>query len=254
MTNLLTFIVSFFTITLLIVCSGFTFSWMSQSTAGDVDQIDGTIESVKDLYISEYKVYRYSDDEKAGILDESTNITLSAYDTVFTDRNENNPLIIKIIMEGVTITNGASFSITIDSTESLYVDDTVASPVINAALSNIIKINCAMISSLDTETDANTIYTTSKNFFADTTNTYQSGQFVTINNSTLSKTTSITLSFSGYTASNNIVLYLELNYDDDLVNQFLQNTTGGTQITASAIGQEIDFASDLSTLVFNSLS
>ena len=83
-----------------------------------------------------------------------------------------------------------------------------------------------MISSLDTETDANTIYTTSKNFFADTTNTYQSGQFVTINNSTLSKTTSITLSFSGYTASNNIVLYLELNYDDDLVNQFLQNTTG----------------------------
>jgi len=239
----LSFLVSFLAISIMLICSFFTFAWFANSRDSSVAGLDVHVEDVKALYIKDYYVYRYSDDSKAGVLDTSDHIHLSSYDTVFTDRNNNTPIIIKFVMEGATISNGDNFTISIDCSSALLENNKIVS-----SLSNIVQFKCGIISALDNVSNANTIYTTSKTFFGDTNNTFSSATFV----SGTTKNNTISLSVSGYTSGTNLTIYLQLNYDSTLVNSYLESNQGSSSVNIDLLGQIINFNSDITELTFTS--
>ena len=155
-----------------------------------------------------YKVYKYLDDEKAGV--EVTNqqdaLTLQRYDSVIKSRNVNTPIILEFLISGVALGENIPIDIVSHCTDATLT---------NKVISNIIKLQFAPIDIVSN--DADVIYTTAVNYFK--TNNVQEIQFK--NGSVKSREVTYTLNnYSSYLDGMNLNLFIMIDYSETLVDDF----------------------------------
>ena len=153
-----------------------------------------------------YRVYKYSDDEKAIInaTGRDDALSLQEYDSVFEFRNANTPIIIEFAITGMDL--GENIPVYIDALCN------AASTVYNAKLiSNIIELKFGVFNSI-TSSDPTTIYNSALMYF----NSIESIKFV----SGTSKTTTVSYQLNNYASQlldGSLRLYIKLDYSKTLI-------------------------------------
>jgi len=234
------------------------------------------------IWVDRLIVYKYIIDEKRVKVYKNDplnpeDIIMNAFDTVFTDRQEYAPLLLKISLER---TYGNTFTTLIDCDGLLRNTDNL----IDNNLSNLISMKCALsygsgANTLDTlsmneENDATpeNVYNAAKTLFENdsnkvsnstpiTNNKYQEKTFVnyTTNNNQVSisgKNSTISFSFDvhdlvDYEGINQLNLYIYLDYDNTLVNKYLsENMSGAISTSFFEESNIINFKKDIKLIYF----
>ena len=227
------------TATLIFAIFGFlsvngSLAWFSNNKRVDVNgmQIQSVVE---ELRIGSCEIYYYDVERTTGALwtDETQKAFMREYDSVFTDRNENKSLILKIPVQGPYVREGKAFTVTLDCTQALYEINSDGSQTnkVSDYLSNVVQIKADVVTSLKNETDANVIYTEAVEYFK-TTKKDKEKSFVVLSDDVAKKDTSITFTIENYGAATSIDLYLEMDYSPELIKYYLGrlngiNTNGG---------------------------
>lgn len=190
----------------LFVCFSSVYAWFASSKIDEVSGLQVQIYT-HELDMS-YRVFKYSDDDKAGIdvTHQQDALTLQRYDSVIKSRNVNTPIILEFLISGVTLGENIPIDIVSHCTDATLT---------NKVISNIVKLQFAHIDI--NSNDSNTIYTTAVNHFK--TNNIQELQFK--NNNV--KSTEITYTLSNYTSyleGMNLRLFIMIDYSETLVDSF----------------------------------
>ena len=190
----------------LFVCFAGVLAWF---TAGQVDNASGPqIQMYTHELDMSYRVFKYSDDEKAGVevTGQQDALTLQRYDSVIKSRNVNTPIILEFLLSGVALGENIPIDIT-----SYCTDATLT----NKVISNIVKLQ---FSPIEIESnDANEIYTTAVNYFK--TESIPEVQFKNGNNKSLEITYTLN-NYSSYLTSAGLNLFIMLDYSESLVDNF----------------------------------
>lgn len=234
-----------------------SFGWFAQSTQADAQDLGSHLTEDTGAEIREFHVYK-RDGLTHGAAEVSNSIpgdplyyqqvSLTEYDTVFTDRNVDTPMIFKVIIDHVN-TNFAGLTVTVTCPENTtnYLDE---DNNLGNFLSNICAIRCGYgTAELNAETDPDEIYSGAVALLENS----QPGSFASVNAQyqNTGKVNELTFTLGQYTAQNDtITVYLELSYNAELVDAYI--TQNGIEITSqSTAGNDIqDFVNDLSEFKF----
>ena len=175
-----------------------------------------------------YRVYKYSDEVKGVI--EATNMpdafTLLEYDSVFTDRNANTPIIVDFSLTGAILS---------ENTPIQVVSSCTAINPATKALSNIMELKFALFTDIGTEASA--IWSDAVGYFEN----IAGNRFKVGNNKNTALTYTIN-NYSNYIENNTLHFFMQLNYASDLISEFEFDLTD-SQTTA--------FSNDLTTISCN---
>lgn len=212
----------------------------------------------EDIEVSSVEYYKYNSfTGKGELLDitQSNALALNEYDSVFTDRNENTAIIIKMYLTGDAIEAGNNIKIAFSCTGDLYYTNSNGDQSLNPVISNILNVKLGFIDSLDGVTDANAIFNGAKTHFSDSTNSYLEDSFAileTDSNGDTVETKKNTFEFelSGYTASDEIEVFICLNYSPELVNKYLADQSFGS-VSSSFLTNLAELDGDLDRIVLS---
>ena len=118
----------------LFVCFSSVYAWFASSK---VDEVSGL---QVQIYTHEldmnYRVFKYSDDDKAGIevTHQPDALTLQRYDSVIKSRNVNTPIILEFLISGVALGENIPIDIVSHCTDATLT---------NKVISNIVKLQFA---------------------------------------------------------------------------------------------------------------
>jgi hypothetical protein len=228
-----------------ILCGDLTTAWYQENQ--DVDSSDNITSAPTEIELQDYDIYYYSSRVSDCIkiayseLEEKDDQTISliAYDTVF-QRNEKTAEILCIPITGTAIEQGNSFTLSFPlSDDSEYKVTKENEEKTALYLSNIIQIRCAAgPASLQDEAENEDVYAAVKEYLENET----AFCYVTdIENE--EKETEVSWVISDYdeyrTKDDILYVYLEIDYNDDLVNQY-----------ASEYDLKIKFGQQLAANVF----
>ena len=191
----------------LFVCFTGVVAWFATNKSNNASGIHTQIYT-HDLDMS-YRVYKYSDDEKAAI--DATNqldaLTLSRYDSVIKSRNVNTPIVLEFLISGVALGDNTPIDIV-----SYCTDATLT----NKVISNIIKIQIAPINVVST--NVNDKYNEVISYFND--ENVSSLQFK--NGSIKQQEITYTLNnYSSMIVGNSLNLFILIDYSETLVDEFV---------------------------------
>lgn len=189
----------------LFVCFSGILAWFSAANKDDVAGMQVQMYT-HELDMS-YRVFKYSDDEKAGVevTGQQDALELQKYDSVITNRNENTPIILEFLLNGVSLGENLPISITTSRSQS---DSTVQ------AISNIIKLQFAP---LDINSDdESVIYDTAVSYFKNQQDEsiFEDGE------------TEVTYELTNYTSHltpAGLTLFIMLDYSEELIENFKDN-------------------------------
>lgn len=175
-----------------------------------------------------YRVYKYSDEVKGVI--EATDMpdafTLLEYDSVFTDRNVNTPIIVDFSLTGAILA---------ESTPIQVVSSCTATNPAAKALSNIIELKFALLN--DMGADASSVWSNAVGYFDDA-----SGSRFKAGNGKDTEISYTISNYSGHIEDSTLHFFMQLNYAPDLVGEF-EFDLADSQTTA--------FSNDLTTISCN---
>ena len=172
-----------------------------------------------------YRVYKYSDEVKGVIeaTDSPDAFVLLEYDSVFTDRNDNTPIIVDFSLTGAALSAASPICMSADCT---------AQSPIAKALSNVIELKFALID--DAGSTASDIWSNAVGHFESAPGCrFKVGG---------SKDTSLDYTIDDYEdhiAGNTLHFFMQMDYADDLIGEFDFDLTD-SQTTA--------FSNDLTTI------
>lgn len=153
-----------------------------------------------------YRVYKYSDEVKGVI--EATDFpdafTLLEYDSVFTDRNDNTPIIVDFSLTGAALSAASPIYISADCTTQ--------SPIAKA-LSNIIELKFALLE--DVGSAASAIWSDAVDHFENAPGC----RFKVGGNKDTSLEYTID-NYEGHVVGNTLRFFMQMNYADDLIDEF----------------------------------
>lgn len=154
-----------------------------------------------------YRVFKYSDDEKAGVefTGQQDALEMQKYDSVITSRNEHTPIILEFLLSGVSL--GENLPINITTTRS-------QSDANAKFISNIIKLQFAPLE-INSD-DGSVIYDTAVSYFRNQANEaiFEDGE--TEVNYELTN-------YSSYLNSAGLTLFIMLDYSEELIEKFKDN-------------------------------
>lgn len=205
------------------------------------------------------------------ITDENNNITMSEYDKIFSDRNINTPLILRLTVAGVPGNDGDFIKINIPCT-SEYKD---SEGKVITSLSNVVKayVGCGLYNQETQLVDTPDEYTpvptkTTKEpdniaIFEGVrdairkAHAYREDSFIDITNETKSNEITIKLEYNEYkdfiytdvigegnVETNCLVFYIIFDYVDDLINDYIDSHTDAN----GSLDSIISFTSDIGTI------
>ena len=133
---------------------GFSRGWFSTSTTVNANGFSLEVEG--DSMITTISTYAFRYDGMYGAIcvdvQENSELTMSEYDIIFTDKNVNTPLFFRIVARGIPNTEGGSITVTIPCTNPNYsessnevaIDD---GKIAQKILSNIVtcKVGCGLV-------------------------------------------------------------------------------------------------------------
>ena len=189
----------------LFVCFSGVVAWF---TASEKNNASGpTIQMYTHELDMSYRVYKYSDDTKAGVevTGQQDALELQKYDSVITSRNENTPIILEFLLSGVSL--GENLPINVTTTRNQN-DSSVQ------AISNIIKFQFAPLT-IDSN-DESVIYDTAVSYFRNQQDEtiFEDGEF---------ETSYQVSNYSSYLTSAGLSLYIMLDYSESLISNFKDN-------------------------------
>ena len=190
----------------LFTCFAGVYAWFTASQHNDVS--GPAVQMYTHELDMSYRVFKYSDDEKAGVevTGQQDALTLQRYDSVIKSRNVNTPIILEFLLSGVALGDNIPIDIT-----SYCTDATLT----NKVISNIVKLQFAPIN-IDSD-DADEIYTTAVNYFK--TESIPEIQFKNGSNKDLEVTYTLT-NYSSYLNASGLNLFIMLDYSETLVDTF----------------------------------
>ena len=185
----------------LFVCFSGVMAWFAAAKRNDAQGMQIQMEG-HELNMS-YRVFKYSDDYKAGVevTARQDALEMQKYDSVITSRNEHTPIILEFLLTGVSL--GENLPINITTTRS-------QSNANAKYISNIIKLQLAPLTINSDNPD--TIYTTA-------ISSLQSEPEVVFDAGEL-ETTYVLNNYSSYLTSAGLTLYIMMDYSEDLVSNF----------------------------------
>jgi len=189
----------------LFVCFSSVFAWF---TAANKDNAAGMQVQIRahELDMS-YRVFKYSDDEKAGVefTGQQDALEMQKYDSVITSRNEHTPIILEFLLSGVSL--GENLPINITTTRS-------QSDATAKYISNIVKLQFAPLNI--SSNDGSVIYDTAVSYFRNQDNEaiFEDGE--TEVNYELTD-------YSAYLTSSGLTLFIMLDYSEELIKRFRDN-------------------------------
>lgn len=154
-----------------------------------------------------YRVFKYSDDEKAGVevTGQQDALELQKYDSVITSRNENTPIILEFLLSGMDLGENLPINITTSRSQS---DSTVQ------AISNIIKLQFAPLE-INSD-DGSVIYDTAVSYF-------RNQQDESIFEEGETEVTYELTNYSSHLTSAGLTLFIMLDYSEELIEKFKDN-------------------------------
>lgn len=175
-----------------------------------------------------YRVYKYSDEVKGVI--EATDMpdafTLLEYDSVFTDRNDNTPIIVDFSLTGAILSENTPIQVISSCT--------AANPTAKA-LSNIIELKFALLNNVGA--DASAIWSDAVGYFENA-----SGNRFKVGNSKNTTVSYTIRNYGSHIVNNALHFFMQLNYAPDLIGEF-EFDLADSQTTA--------FSNDLTTISCN---
>lgn len=185
----------------LFVCFSGVLAWFAAAQRNNVAGMQVQI-MTHELDMS-YRVFKYSDDEKAGVevTGQQHALELQKYDSVITTRNDNTPIILEFLLSGVSLGENIPISITTTRNQS---DASVK------AISNIIKFQFAPLEINSDNPD--TIYTTA-------ISSLQSEPEVVFEDGETEIVYELT-NYSSYLTGAGLILFIMLDYSEDLIDNF----------------------------------
>lgn len=187
----------------IICCTIVVFAWFSMNkiTNGNGMQI---VLQQNDINI-DYSVYKYNNNTFYDVTDTNDTFILNPYDTIIKERNVHTSIILKLIITGQAVLERDNIFISINCSETN--SDTMY-------LSNAVYFKFGLFN-IDSN-DIETIYTTAESNFNQINNKYT---FVdNIKNTLIIYTIS---NYNDYIVNNSLTLFIEINYDEDLVEQLV---------------------------------
>ena len=187
----------------IICCTVVVFAWFSMNkiTNGNGMQI---VLQQNDINI-DYSVYKYKDNNFYDATNTNDSFILNPYDTIIQERNIHTSIILKLVITGQAVLERDNIFLSINCSETN--SDTMY-------LSNVVYFKFGLFN-IDSN-DVETIYTTAESSFNQINNKYT---FVGEEKETL-----IVYSISNYSnhiIDNSLTLFVEINYDEDLVEQLV---------------------------------
>lgn len=210
-----------------LVLSVTTYSWFAHSENVEANGMTIQLDSMGSVSVSNVTLYRRDGAQGARIVTDSI-ISLPEYDTIFPDNNGNSHVIIRAVISGLEQQNGSysAFSlVTSCMGDSPWLDEQNNS--LTPLLSNIVEIRAA-VAGVDLATtdvaNAKTVYAGALELLS----TVPSAVFVSKENDVFSKANSVSIGISDYDdkvltdeGGNYAVLFIEITYNDALVQQFI---------------------------------
>ena len=189
----------------LFVCFSGVLAWFSAANKDDVAGMQ--VQMYTHELDMNYRVFKYSDDEKAGVevTGRQNALEMQKYDSVIVSRNEHTPIILEFLLNGVSL--GENLPINITTTRSQ--DDATVQ-----AISNIIKLQFApLVINSDDET---VIYDTAVSYFR----THQTGSVFEDGETEVVYELS---NYSSYLTSAGLTLFIMIDYSEALIDNFRDN-------------------------------
>lgn len=172
-------------------------------------------------------VYRYDKELGSEVIETLSNIKMSEFDIVFNERNAQNPIYLELPLVGTDISIGNPFTVYIIS-DGDYLDE---DGLVDKNLSNIVSIRYCFKYSNDGLN------------YEELQSTSFSNEMLFVNNN--SKNSTISFQVSGYNPSARLYLYIKIDYNDILVNKYINDHKDINQSTLSFIADKIEFNSDI---------
>ena len=185
----------------LFVCFSGVMAWFAAAKRNDVQGMQIQMEG-HELNMS-YRVFKYSDDYKAGVevTARQDALEMQKYDSVITSRNEHTPIILEFLLTGVSL--GENLPINITTTRS-------QSNANAKYISNIIKLQLAPLTINSNNSDV--IYTTAISALQNEPEVvFDAGEL---------ETTYVLNNYSSHLTSAGLTLYIMMDYSEDLVSNF----------------------------------
>lgn len=212
--NLKLFATTFLVIFNLFMCFAGTYAWFVVTKTNTANNLQVQMYT-HELDMS-YRVYKYSDDDKAPI--NATGLpdalSLVKYDSVIKSRNENTPIIIEFLITGMALEDNMPIYI------STHCNETYAT---TNYLSNIIELKFGIIESIISD-DANIVYNTATSYFNDISGV----KFRQQNNT---KVQDVVYTITNYNVSSALRLYIQLDYSEELIDTFEFTLSDSTTTT-----------------------
>jgi len=246
------------TITCVVAFLSIAFCWFSfnKNVVGSNLKID--IAEQTGIEIKSYQVYKRDGaiDEAVKIADETTtdfSFHMTEYDSVFTDRNVNTPVVIRVELTGDGLLTTPTIKATVHAPSNTFLTD---EKKLQNYASNILGINSDAIPALDDydiDEEANEIYTGVVEQFT-TGGVYDAQRFVTIKSTsptTLEKICMMEFEISDYTltSSDTLVVYFEFDYAPELIEEYMIEY--GIDVKTSGTIDTIDFTADINFINFD---
>ena len=203
--GLKTFLATTMCIFNLFVCFSGVLAWFAAAHRNDADGMQVQVYS-HELTMS-YRVFKYSDDEKAGVevTAQQNALELQKYDSVITSRNENTPIILEFLLSGMALGENLPINITTSRSQS---DATVQ------AISNIIKLQFAPLEI--NSNDGSVIYNTAVSYFR----SQQDGAIFEDGETEVSYELN---NYSSHLTGAGLTLFIMLDYSESLIENFKDN-------------------------------
>ena len=194
----------------LFVCFSGVAAWFSANQKTDTAGAQITVGG--QLLDMSYRVFKYSDDDKAGVevTGQQDALELPKYDSVITSRNNHTPIILEFLLSGDSIQQGIPINITTTRSQ----DNATAK-----CISNIIKLQFAPLTI--NSNDDSVIYDAAVSYFRNqpTDVVFENGEL------------EATYQLSGYTSGVGLDVYVMLDYSESLIQNFAFDITDANTTT-----------------------
>lgn len=232
-----------------------SFAWMSANRKVKSNGLQVVLDNSAGVTAGNVMILKREGADGAKDVSDRGSIILTEYDTVFTDKNVNTPLLVRIEVNNISPdSNGDYADITLEivcnnDKEGKWKDE---DGKLNRVLSNIVFLSCAAgDAELNTKTNLEDIYISGiaylglhaqqKTFVSYT----KEGQRITLDGT---KASSLSFTVSNYEdklQDGKLVLYVEINYDQNLIQAYVDQH--GVEVGEDAGLDSVSFESDLTS-------
>lgn len=247
-------------------------AWFSNNFNVNANDMDGSLHFDDSIGIGSVRVYKVDEDNNSATLYDNPSehelqdiLTLNQYDSVFEEKREHTPIIIKVTLENFT---GGSSETEVTVTVSLkeltgYTIISGSKAVLMPYISNFISVNCSSDPSLsDASMAATEYYSYARNLFMSPSLSSGAQTFVSYSGSGeatnigAEKADTLTFTVEKPYGQESLDIYLFLSYDENLIAKFINDNEQGIGTVGELEGyfewgSEILFEKDIANIGFS---